>query len=170
MMSERDEDHEDIDTLEQFLSLSERLTGYDSATLQGTGLVEEYYNLVQDIVGGRIFGRLLGKWEEVKHKPPEIFEKEILPPRSDSMYGPIARNIIKLWYLGQWTRLPRAWRQQWGAHAKDTTHVISPAAFREGLAWDAIGAHPPTAKSPGFGTWTSPPSKKRPPGKKEASK
>jgi hypothetical protein len=23
--------------------------------------------------------------------------------------------------------------------------------------WDAIGAHPPTAKSPGFGTWAAPP-------------
>ena len=148
-----------------FLQLSVVLTGYSSADLLGTGLVETYYNEVRDIVGGRIFGRLLLTWEEIQGKPEpgedaagarmvDEFRKRVL---DNSMLGPIARNIITMWYVGNWNQLPRVWRQKYGAQAKDLTRVISARAFREGLVWDAIGAHPPTAKSPGFGTWASTP-------------
>ncbi len=143
-----------------FLRLSVDLTGYSSADLLGTGLVETYYNEVRDIVGGRIFGRLLLTWEEIESEDAagtriiDEVRKRIL---DNAMLGPIARNIITMWYVGNWNQLPRVWRQKYGAQAKDLTRVISARAFREGLVWDAIGAHPPTAKSPGFGTWASTP-------------
>ena len=53
-----------VETTRLFLQLSEALTGYSSADLLGTGLFETYYNEVRDIVGGRIFGRLLVTWDE----------------------------------------------------------------------------------------------------------
>jgi len=34
---------------------------------------------------------------------------------------------------------------------------VSPASYTEGLLWPTIGANPPGAKAPGFGTWAYPP-------------
>jgi len=141
-----------VETTRLFLQLSEALTGYSSADLLGTGLLETYYNEVRDIVGGRIFGRLLVTWDESSSRSSEACTRIL----GDPMLGPIARNIITMWYVGNWNQLPRQWRQTYGAHARDLTRVISAEAFQEGLVWDAIGAHPPTAKSPGFGTWAAP--------------
>ena len=153
-------DKTEIETTELFLQLSEALTGYSSADLHGTGLLETYYNEVRDIVGGRIFGRLLLTWKEIRDEAgTRILEDEEVRTRilGNAMLGPIARNIITMWYVGNWNQLPRVWRQKYGAQARDQTRVISARAFREGLIWNAIGAHPPTAKSPGFGTWAAPP-------------
>ena len=43
-------------------------------------------------------------------------------------------------------------------------HVVSAAAYREGLVWPAAGTHPMSAKQPGFGTWAKPSALKRPTG------
>ena len=67
-------------------------------------------------------------------------------------YGPVARNVAMMWYLGTWTQLPRPWRNTFGATACDTDHVVSAAAYREGLVWPAAGMHPMSAKQPGFGS------------------
>lgn len=139
-----------------FLQLSATLTGYSTADLQGTSLVDAYYNEVLKIVGGRIFGRLLITWESLPVPGASLEDSLRDQILNSDLLGPIARNIIKMWYVGNWNQLPRAWRQIWGAHADDRDRVISAHAFREGLMWDAIGAHPPTAKSPGFGTWAYP--------------
>jgi hypothetical protein len=50
----------DQDSLEQFLSLSVRLTGFDRAALQGTGLLEEYYRQIVGVIGEAIGQEL---WE-----------------------------------------------------------------------------------------------------------
>jgi hypothetical protein len=71
--------------------------------------------------------------------------------------GPIARNVIVLWYLGQWDQMPRHWRDRQGASPADVAGVPSAAAFRAGLVWRAIGAHPTGANPPGFGSWATPP-------------
>jgi len=76
---------------------------------------------------------------------------------SHAKLGPIARNIIKLWYVGSWYQLPFEWREAFGVREKDTTFVVSPAAYPEGLLWPAIGANPSGAKAPGYGTWSEPP-------------
>jgi hypothetical protein len=54
--------------------------------------------------------------------------------------------------------MPRRWRDRHGASPADTAGVPSAGAFREGLVWPAIGAHPTGAKAPGFGSWATPPS------------
>ena len=158
-------DRTETETTQLFLQLSGALTGYSSADLQGTGLLDTYYNEVRSIVGGRIFGRLLLTWSEIQDASglsEDQVDKRILRDvrrriLDNAMLGPIARNIITMWYVGNWNQLPRVWRQKYGAQAQDQSRVISAMAFREGLVWNAIGAHPPTAKSPGFGTWAAPP-------------
>ncbi len=59
--------------------------------------------------------------------------------------GALGRAVIALWYLGMWTGPDGGER------------VASPRAYREGLVWDAIGAHPMGAKQQGFGAWAMPP-------------
>ncbi len=76
---------------------------------------------------------------------------------ADPTIGPLARNLIVLWYLGQWNQLPADWRDAWGANAMDQTCIISPEAYVQGLVWPAIHTHPPGAKMPGYGSWALPP-------------
>ena len=148
-------------TVSDFLELSATLTGFDRIELEGTGLADTYYNKVRRIVGGRIFGRLLVCWHQLHDEAGDDecrLNKNLKEQILDSaLLGDVARNIITLWYVGNWNQLPLAWRQHYGASADDRTHVVSPAAFREGLVWRAIDAHPPTAKALGFGTWAFPP-------------
>jgi hypothetical protein len=75
----------------------------------------------------------------------------------DEKLGPIACNIIKLWYVGIWYQLPPAWTDAFDARPNDVTFMVSASACPEGLLWAAIGAHPPGAKAPGFGSWAAPP-------------
>ena len=69
----------------------------------------------------------------------------------------MARNLIKLWYVGIWYELPRAWIEAFGARAANITFMASAQAYTEGLLWPSIGANPPGAKAPGFASWVGPP-------------
>ena len=65
----------------------------------------------------------------------------------DVKLGPLSRNIIKLWYRGDWPD---------GA-ARFGTAFTSAQAYREGLLWKAMRTHPSGAKQSGFGSWSRPP-------------
>ena len=144
-----------------FLALSTILTGFESVELLGTGLVETYANEVETTVGAAISERLWAATTEIvdrygnnESKLEAAIRKEIL---ASPMLGPVARNIVQMWYVGTWNELPQNWRNLYGNNPNDTTRVISPAAYEQGLIWDAVGAHPPAAKQPGFGSWSEPP-------------
>ena len=62
----------------------------------------------------------------------------------------MARRIVTMWYIGSWAQLPREWRNTHGATSLDMDHVISGAAYREGLAWVAAGASPDGGETAGF--------------------
>jgi hypothetical protein len=146
---------------DDFLALSVALTGYDRVDLLGTGMVRPYYDELVSIVGEAVAGELLGaavsSLRRAGGDAKELQEEVRRTILDDAKLGPVARNVIKMWYLGNWYQLPRAWREAHGAHARDTDHVVSAAAYQEGLVWRAIGSHPPGAKQPGFGTWSQPP-------------
>jgi hypothetical protein len=76
---------------------------------------------------------------------------------NDKRYGPLARNLIKLWYTGNWNQLPDDWRKTFGVLAGDSDQVVSVHSYQEGLVWPLIGAHPQGAKQQGFGAWAHPP-------------
>jgi hypothetical protein len=146
---------------EPFLALSAILSGFESVDLLGTGLVGAYYNEVVNIVGKAICDELWAITTQViersgkdEAKLETAIRQEIL---ASPKFGPVARNIIQMWYVGNWNELPQSWRDVYGVSPNDTTRVISSVAYQQGLVWDAIGAHAPAAKQPGFDSWSYPP-------------
>lgn len=142
---------------DKFLAFSAEITAFTTFELLGTGMADDYLAAVIDVVGEATVEELLRAWDRVRESgavTEENLRREIF---GDEKLGPIARNIIKLWYIGTWYQLPYAWTQSFGAREKDVTFVVSPAAYVEGLLWPAIGSHPPGAKAPGYGSWANAP-------------
>lgn len=147
---ERDE------TLGAFLDLSATLTGFTTFRLRGTGQAEAYLATLTEVVGEATLEALLGAWRAVaaEAEVERAVRREIL---SDDRLGPVARNVIKLWYVGTWYALPADWREAHATTDRDRTFVVSPEAYTEGLLWPAIGANPSGAKPLGYGMWATPP-------------
>ncbi|GEP34980.1 hypothetical protein NSZ01_27480 [Nocardioides szechwanensis] len=152
---------DDSGVLEAFLTLSATLTGYSRFRLLGTGQAEPYLATTLDAVGDDALGELLSASTAV-HDEAAGDERALdqgLRARilSDDKLGPVARNVIKMWFVGTWYQLPQEWRDAHASRQPDSTHVVSPASYTEGLLWPTIGANPPGAKGQGYGTWSSPP-------------
>lgn len=141
------------DAVRAFLRLSVLATGHDDYELLGTGMLTDYYDELLRIVGAREAGALFGALDSVADGDEDAFRRVIL---CDDRYGPVARRVLMMWYLGTWMQLPREWRNTYGATSYDTDHVVSAAAYREGLVWPAAGTHPMSAKQPGYGSWAAP--------------
>jgi hypothetical protein len=145
---------------DDFLSLSVVLTGYSRFRLLGTGQAQLYFSTLTDVVGDDAVTALLQAFRRVHDTAVNdaavepLLRAEIL---SDEKLGPIARNTIKLWFVGVWYQLPPEWRNAYGIREKDVTFVPTPAAYVEGLLWPTIDANPSGAKGPGYGTWALPP-------------
>jgi hypothetical protein len=131
------------DPLERFVALSAELTGFREVDIWGTGQARAHLDLVLSVAGDDLTARLLAAHPHHALADPDL--------------GPLARNLIVLWYLGQWDQMPRHWRDRIGASPDDVARVASAKAFREGLVWPAIGAHPTASKAPGFGSWATRP-------------
>jgi hypothetical protein len=140
-----------------FVTLSAALTGFRAVDLWGTGQVRPYLDELVQIVGEPVVAELLATGERVLRSsdPPAELEKLVL---NDADLGPVARSLIILWYLGQWSPLPNDWRNRHGASPFDVPHVVSADAYASGLVWTAIGAHPMGANPGGYGSWAMPPS------------
>lgn len=142
---------------DKFLAFSAEITAFTTFELLGTGMADDYLAAVTDVVGEATVDQLLSVWDGARQSDLALEEYLRRNIFGDEKLGPIARNIIKLWYIGTWYQLPYAWTQSFGALEKDVTFVVSPAAYTEGLLWPAIGSHPPGAKAPGYGSWSTPP-------------
>lgn len=145
-----------------FLGLSATLTGYSRFRLLGTGQVEPYLSTLRTAVGEDVLGRLLTAFAEVEREAagdPVAHDRELRARvLSDELLGPVARHLIKMWFVGTWYELPQEWRDRFATREQLPTHVVSPASYTEGLLWPTIGANPPGAKGQGFGSWVGPPS------------
>jgi hypothetical protein len=146
--------------LERFLEFSSDVTAYSVFELRGTGLAEAYLATVEDVVGKQVLDDLLDTYDaavaaaESGGALPDLLRRALF---SDLRLGPIARNVVKMWYLGIWYELPRSWTDAYGALQKNVVFTVSAAAYTEGLLWPSIGANPPGAKAPGYGSWAQPP-------------
>jgi hypothetical protein len=147
--------------LSQFLALSVVLTGFEQVDLQGTGLVATYYEAFTGIIRPEICEELWELTSKImegnRHDTVAIdnaIRREIL---ASPEFGPLAANIIQMWYLGSWIQLPQAWTNQFGTSPADVTKVISALAYKQSLIYDVIRAHPPGAKQGGFGSWSQQP-------------
>ncbi len=147
--------------LDQFVAFSATLTAFTAFELYGTGQAQSYLTTVDDVVGTEIVDDLLGAYGNIADgfaKPGALEKRLRAEILSDPRLGPVARNIIKMWYVGIWYELPRAWADAYGARGKDYSRTVSPAAYTEGLLWPALGANPTGAKARGYGYWAKPPS------------
>lgn len=149
------------DMLDGFLALSEALTGFTAHRLRGTGQAEAYLDTATGIVGEGVMRDLLLAADEAHASAGGDAAKHEAELRrvvmSDERLGPVARNIIRMWYVGSWYQLPKAWREAHGQSPHDHDHVVSPVSYTEGLLWPAIGANPAGAKPAGYGMWAMPP-------------
>jgi hypothetical protein len=149
------------DPAEQFLELSARLTGFERVELQGTGLSEEYYRQLVGVIGKELCdelcllsSRLIEEFHDDEDELNAAIRRQIM---ASAKFGPVARNIIQMWYLGSWIQMPPGWRSQFGTAPNDVTRVISAEGYIQSLVYNVMGAHPPAAKQPGFGSWGQPP-------------
>jgi hypothetical protein len=125
---------------ERFVMLSARLTGFGRVTLLGTGMTAEYLTALDAVVGAPLVDELLAAGD-------------VRALLEDAKLGPVARNLILLWYCGTWTALGDDWRAAYGTSPLDATRVESAEAYQAGLQWIAAGAHPAGARQQGFGAW-----------------
>jgi hypothetical protein len=143
------------DHFDNFLRLSVRLCGISNFDLVGTGYAKRYFETVERIVGGDVLHRLLDAFAALPAAPAQRpLQAAIL---NHPEFGPIARNIIKLWYTATWFQLPPTWRANFGARPEDRTFVPYPYAYPESLLGPAVGAHPAGAKPTGHQSWVLPP-------------
>jgi hypothetical protein len=144
--------------MDRFLQFSAEVTAFSVFELLGTGQAGAYCKTVTDIVGADLVEQLLAAYDRLRDDDAGVHEfrlrREIF---GDEKLGPVARNIVKLWYVGIWYELPRPWTEAYGAIGNNITFMVSPAAYTEGLLWPAIGANPNGAKAPGYGSWAEPP-------------
>jgi len=136
----------------RFVALSAFLTGFDEIQLLGSGLAEEHFAVLTDVLPADIVQDLLAAFDAL----PSGDDRQAAASTTliaDPRLGPVARNIIVLWYSGTWTQMPSAWRDAYGASPLDTTRTTSGAAYRAGLQWLVAGAHAPGAAHQGFGAW-----------------
>jgi hypothetical protein len=144
--------------LDEFVDVSSELCGLSPFTLRGTGFAEGYYRTVVDIVGQDVMDRLLAGFAHLPVNDTAAREEALrVTILADAELGPVARNIIKLWYVSTWFELPAAWKETFGAFGSDRTYIPFTYAYPESLLFPAIGSHPAGAKPQGYGSWTEPP-------------
>jgi hypothetical protein len=137
---------------DQFLEMSAVLTGFGRVQLLGTGLTDSYLHAIDALLPEGVLDELLDTFGRL----PAGSEREAAVAAAvlgDPKLGPVARNVILMWYCGTWTALPDAWRSAYCTSPPDTNHVVSADAYQAGLQWVAAGAHPAAARQQGYGAW-----------------
>lgn len=143
-----------------FLAFSAEMTAFTAFDLRGTGMAETYLDTATTVVGDDTIDTLLTAYAAA---PAALDDRTLrdahlrLAIFGDARLGPVARNLIKLWYVGIWYELPRAWIEAFGARTANIKFMASAQAYTEGLLWPAIGANPPGAKAPGYASWVAAP-------------
>lgn len=144
--------------IDQFLTFSAEMTAFPVFELRGTGLAEDYFNTVNRVVGAQVLDQLLAAYASIGITSQPLRDHRLRQRIfGDDKLGPVARNIIKLWYIGIWEPLPTEWTEAYGPLENNDGFTVTAAAYTEGLLWPAIDANPPGAKAPGYASWVSPP-------------
>lgn len=147
-----------------FLEFCSEITGYPSVALEGTGVVGLNQQLLEDVLGSDLSAEFYDLIEtalapgEASEREKQIREIVLTSP----VFGPVATNLIRLWYLGYWREMPDDWRQMTsrpkpGPTDVGRTHVPSELSYIEQLSYRTAQAHPPGAKPTGFGSWSKRP-------------
>jgi len=138
--------------LGEFLELSVCLTGFGRLQLLGTGMADEYLRTLDEVLPSGLLDQLLAAYRGLpaaEARDAALAEQILGDPR----LGPVARNLMLLWYCGTWRQLPDTWRAANGTSPRDQTHVVSAAAYLSGLQWAVVDAHPAGGRPQGFAAW-----------------
>lgn len=136
-----------------FLNISCLMTGFSEIELEGTGLLDLYYNEVGkqcdsaslDLFFAEAETILLESNQEVD-KANALIASNLMP---DGNYDAVAKKIILLWYTGMW--FPDL------ANIYNAKSYVTSDSYQQGLVWNVVGAHPPGARQPGYGSWADRP-------------
>ncbi|NEO99630.1 MAG: hypothetical protein F6K58_13320 [Symploca sp. SIO2E9] len=148
-------------TLKNFVNLSAILTGYSSdrimPAIDPIGLAKQYLDYLQneqtdvdESLINQLFTTFIGIADQPRISPEKLAQEVGKKILKDADVGPIARRIIRLWYLGVW------YKNEPPKSFEDGT-VISMNAYIRGLSWDAIQAHPMGYSEMRYGYWANPP-------------
>jgi hypothetical protein len=154
------EERED-ERAERFVELSAFLTGYGHVELYGTGLTGLYLKTLDTVLPAGVIDELLAALPAGRDQAAAGDQAAGETILDDPKLGPVARNVILLWYCGTWTAMSDAWRAAYGSSPFDISRVVSAEAYQGALQWAAAGAHPAGARQQGFGAWSTPPERTR---------
>jgi hypothetical protein len=136
-------------SIESFLSLSVHLTGFQRVELVATGMLEEYFQFLLANVEHEAVQQLWAIAARVDKlaaaNNPASLIAVIQHALTDPNLGPIAKNVMRLWYTGSWRKDPSD---------AFSSEVVSAQSYQQGLQWKAARSHPAGAKQPGFGSWS----------------
>jgi Membrane bound FAD containing D-sorbitol dehydrogenase len=143
--------------LDNFVGLSAVLTGFSADDLNPqfspAPVAVEYLQTLQSKVDAQLVSRLLSTYQAIAAEPPDaqpaLVHAQIL---QDPDLGPVARNIIRMWYLSIWYT-----DYQGMVTGFSDGVVVSSNAYTKGLAWDAMQAHPMGYSEMHYGYWADPP-------------
>jgi hypothetical protein len=144
---------------DRFISLSAELTGFGEMELLETGVGDIYLAFLLRVFPD-VTPNLLAAWQQVEEELPPEEREEGLGEKilDDPHLGPFARNVMQLWYTGNWSPMSAAWSNAYGNHHDQTESSLLAAGYPHGLMWQAaIGAHPQAARPTGFAGWAEPP-------------
>ncbi len=173
---------------DEFLKISEKITGFSMFELQTTGMVDEYYEKVCGEFKGSEAMRKLRNWLTVELGSDGLIRES----KANAEWIRDGCRIAELWYLGSWPGPPmrpdkNASAQRSGlatdgcgadehphprevpgdcpemnrAPAPPPAKPISAEAYVQSLVWKTFGGHPMGALPPGFGSWSLPPTDRR---------
>lgn len=142
MSKAKSQEHEPKRRIHAFILASSALTGFSPFELYGTGQAEAYFGFVSELSAFESFTSVMSRLPEGGAAQEAFLRREVMDVEG---LGQFARSLIKLWYLGQWDG------------QQGQVQILSAASYREGLVWQAIGAHPQGAKQQGYGAWAMPP-------------
>lgn len=152
-----------------FYRISAVITGYSEAELHGTGVGEAYYATLYRWIRQDVLTRFFALCDRILNLPQTQWDEALRQQVFASQeFGPIARNLIKLWYLSNWYPLEPEWNQRFGVPAYRApvvgeaepplqSYVVSNNAYIQGLAWRALGSHAMGAQQPGYASWAEEP-------------
>ncbi|HYH78993.1 MAG TPA: hypothetical protein VEX86_04330, partial [Longimicrobium sp.] len=141
-----------------FVRLSSVLTGYSTDTLAPAidpiDLASEYLAAVQQRADAATVSRLFTVYASIDKATGGDLSKQAAPVQqqilADPALGPLARRIIRLWYVSIWYDAEPPSMFEGGT-------VISMNAYTGGLVWDAAQAHPMGYSELAYGYWASAP-------------
>jgi hypothetical protein len=140
-------------TLDTFVNLSVILTGYPKSKIQPQNdtqkLSEAYFAVVNKEVPPALLEELNSAFLSLNPATETNVQSQIV---NTNHLGPGVKNILKMWYLGAWYSLNTS-----ATPSLEDSYIVSSIAYKNGLVWSTMNAHPMGYSEENFGYWNTAP-------------